>query len=85
MGNGNVCTTKYPDECVSDKHTIVGKRWVDTITSSKLARVTSNTTILTLSRILLLCLDDDAEEVDDEEEDDNLILSPPTMVNRLEG
>ena len=42
MGNGNVCTTKYPDECVPDKHTIVGKRWVDTITSSKSVRVTSN-------------------------------------------
>lgn len=40
---------------------------------------------LTLSRILLLYLDDDTDEVDDEEKDDNLILSPPTMVNGLEG
>ena len=47
--------------------------------------MTSNTTSLTLFKILLLYLDNDAEEVDDEEEDDNLILSPPTMITGLKG
>ena len=85
MGNRNAGTTKCLDEGVPDKYTNVGKRWVTTTTSWKSARVTSNTTSLTLFKILLLYLDNDAEEVDDEEEDDNLILSPPTMITGLKG
>ena len=83
MGNRNAGTTKCLDEGVPDKYTNIGKRWVTTTTSWKSARVTSNTTSLTLFKILLLYLDNDAEEIDDEEEGDNLITSPPLMVDRL--
>ena len=85
MGNGNAAKTKFLDKDVPDKYTNDVKRWLATTTSSKSVRGTSNTTTLTLFRILLLYLDNDAEEVDEEVEDDNKILSPPTMVNGLEG
>ena len=84
MDNGNADTAIFSDKGVFDKYTNVGKRWVATTTISKSVRGTTNTTALTLSRILLLYLDNDVEDVDDEEEDNNLILSPPTMVNVLE-
>ena len=78
-------TTKFPDEGIPYKYTNAGIRWVSATISSKLARRASNTTTLTLSRILFTFLDDDAEEIDDEEDNANIILSSQTMVIGLEG